>query len=114
MSVPTVPVSSSSTGIPFGQGPQPTVGGSFGGMAVAIVLLALAYLALWYLRRRGVFGGVPSVSSPTAGMTVEQRLRVSPTCMAFVLKDADRRMLLVESRHGVHLHALGPDGEGRP
>jgi len=75
-------------------------------MFVAAALLGTAFVVLWWLRRRGYGVGAPAVGVGTDRLAVTQRLRLSPTCNAFVVHDGQARLLVVESRHGVQVSAL--------
>ena len=106
---PTAPAGATTAAIPFGQAPQPVPGGNAGGFVAATLLLAVAFVVLWLLRKRG-YGGTARVSTDTAhgavGISLTQRLRLSPTCQAFVLREGDVRMLVVESKYGVNVSPL--------
>jgi hypothetical protein len=110
--MPVMPAHASSTAaIPFEQPAAAPMPGSTGGLIVATVLLGAAFVVLWWLRRRG-FGGVPATGAAERGgdsrLTVAQRLRLGPTCSAFVVHDGDARLLIVESRYGVQVSSLSP------
>ncbi|WP_266158308.1 hypothetical protein [Dyella silvatica] len=96
--------------IPFSHAAVSSDSANMSGMLVAAALLALAFAVLWVLKQRG-WGIKSSAISANAihqpeDFQVMQRLRLSPTCMAFVLSDGETRMLLVESRHSVTLQPL--------
>jgi hypothetical protein len=75
-------------------------------MLVAAALLGAVFVVLWWLRRRGYGVGVPAVGGGADRLAVTQRLRLSPTCNAFVVLDGQSRLLVVESRHGVQVSVL--------
>lgn len=116
MTPPAAPAAATTAAIPFGQAPQPVPGGNAGGFVAATLLLAAAFVVLWLLRKRG-FGAAARVVTGTAngpeGIALTQRLRLSPTCQAYVLREGDVRMLVVESRYGVDVRPL-PREEGAP
>ena len=90
--------------IPFGRAGTPTVSGG-GSLLIATLLLGTAFAALWLLKRRGWSADQP-VRSTKPGVSVVQRLRLSPGCSAYVLRDGDDRLLVVEARNGVQVTAL--------
>lgn len=89
--------------IPFSRAGTPTVSGG-GSLLVAALLLGTAFAALWLLKRRGWNADQPVSTKP--GVSVAQRLRLSPDCSAYVLRDGDDRLLVVEARSGVQVRAL--------
>ena len=93
--------------IPFSQAGNSLPTASLSGLLIACVLLALAFAALWYARRRGWFGLVakPSRALNPGRLAVRERIRISATCNAFVLGEGDERIMVVESRHPVQVHA---------
>lgn len=93
--------------IPFDTGAASVASGSGTSLLVAFLLLALAYAALWYVRKRGwgMHGSSPG-STMEKSLKVEQRLRLGGTCMAYVLRDGDSRLLVVESRQGLQVSRL--------
>jgi hypothetical protein len=94
--------------IPFSQPAATPMATSAGGLLIAGALLGVAFVVLWWLRRRGYGVGTSAsaVGTQSDRLAVTQRLRLSPTCQAFVVVDGQTRLLVVESRHGVQINPL--------
>lgn len=108
------PAMASTSAIPFGQAPATPVGGSAGGFLLAFVLLGVAFLVLWFIRRRGYGAASHALAvAPGTGWTVAQRIRLTPTAQAIVLRDGSNEVLVVESRHGVQLTHIDARDAGR-
>jgi len=93
--------------IPFSQAGNSLPTASLSGLLIASVLLAMAFAALWYARRRGWMGlaAKPSQAPNPGRLAVRERIRLSATCSAFVLGEGEERIVVVESRHAVQVHA---------
>jgi hypothetical protein len=100
------PATASTSGIPFGPAASAPVAGASSSFALAFVLLAAAFAVLWLIRRRGY--GVKRLSASAAedGWSVVQRIRLTATSQAVVLRDGRDSLIVVESRHGVRLMRL--------
>ena len=97
--------------IPFSQPRQDGYAQGTAGFVITAILLAIAVAVLWVARRKG-WGGVAGRKVEVGGdghLALTQRLRLSPTCTAFVLGDGERRVLIVESRHAVQISRLDRD-----
>jgi hypothetical protein len=104
----SVPAAASTSAIPFGQAPTASAGGSMMGFAVAFVLLAVAFMVLWFIRRRGIGGVMLPMSATTAGLgwNVVQRVRLTPTSQAIVLREGEQCLVVVESRFGIQVSRI--------
>ena len=113
----TAPATAASVGapsaIPFSQPRQDNYAQGTAGFVIAAILLAITVAVLWVARRKG-WGGIAGRKVETGGeghLVLTQRLRLSPTCSAFVLSDGESRMLVVESRHTVQISRLDMDAK---
>jgi hypothetical protein len=85
-------------------------------LLVTVLLLGAVLGALVIAKRRGWLqrwtgGAAPATpSAGTAGLRVEQRLRLSARTTLFRVADGDRRYIVVESTGGVQL-AVDPHAE---
>jgi len=110
-SVPAVASSAATSApIPFSR----DTGGQASGatsLLVAGLLLAAAFAVLWALKRRGWQGLASHIGMPAtpSGVVVIQRLRLSASSAAYVLRDGEARLLVVESRAGVQVTHLSQE-----
>lgn len=69
-------------------------------LLILVVLLGAAAVGLWFAKRRGwlrTWTTTPPTEAANAGITVLQRLRLSPKTVVYRLKDGDAEFLIVES-----------------
>lgn len=77
---------------------------------IAFVLLAVAFVVLWIVRQRGfALPSLPAAGQGSARWTVVQRLRLTPSAQAIILRDGNVQLVVVESRHGVHVMRVEPE-----
>ena len=94
--------------IPFSHPVAPAVTGG-GSLLIAGLLLAAAFAVLWLLHRRGWRGaGLTVIRAEAPGVSVAQRLRLGAGTVAYVLRDGDARLLVIEARSGVQVTPLAP------
>jgi hypothetical protein len=83
---------------------------------VTVVLLSGVFLFLFIARRRGWAWPQRGSASPSGGgrLVVVQSLRLSPTCMAFLMSRGGQELVIVESRHNLHVSSLANDPPAPP